>query len=139
MGKSQIAALLVAGLFVLAAGCEMAGGLSDEAQLTAALGQWKAALEAQDIDKMMEPYSDDYEGERGEGKDGVRQFLSGMIDEGALEDIDMDISEAEIEIEGDKATVGPIAYAGDWGEIEMMRILKKEDDGVWRVVGTERY
>ena len=138
MGKSQIAVLLVAGVLVAAAGCEM-GGLSDEAQLTAALGQWKAATEAQDIDKMMEPYSDDYEGENGEGKEGVRQFLSGMIDEGGLEDVDMDISEAEINIEGDKATVGPIIYAGDWGEVEMNRILKKEDDGVWRVVGAEQY
>ena len=138
MGKSQIAVLLVAGVLVVAGGCEM-GGLSDEAQLTAALGQWKAATEAQDIDKMMEPYSEDYEGGRGEGKEGVRQFLSGMKEEGALEDIDMDISEAEIEIEGDEATVGPIIYAGDWGEVEMTRILKKESDGVWRVVGTEQY
>ncbi len=139
MGKSQIAVLLVAGMLVAAAGCEMAGGLSDEAQLTAALGQWKAATEAQDIDKIMEPYSEDYEGGRGEGKEGVRQFLSGMIEEGAMEDIDMDISEAEINIEGDKATVGPIIYAGNWGEIEMKRILKKESDGVWRVVSAERY
>jgi ketosteroid isomerase-like protein len=117
----------------------MAGGLSDEAQLAAALGQWKAATEAQDIDKMMEPYSDDYEGESGEGKEGVREFLSGMKDEGALEDIEVDISEAEIEIEGDNATVGPIIYSGNWGEIEMMRTLKKESDGVWRVVGAEQY
>ncbi|MHC4722351.1 MAG: YybH family protein [Planctomycetota bacterium] len=138
MGKSQIAAMLVAGMLVAAAGCEM-GGLGDEAQLTAALGQWKAATEAQDIDKMMEPYSDDYEGDRGEGKEGVRQFLSGMKDEGALEDIEVDISEAEIEIEGDEATVGPIIYAGNWGEVEITRTLKKESDGVWRVVGTEQY
>lgn len=138
MGKTQIAVLLVVGLFVLAAGCEM-GGLSDEAQLAAALGQWKVTTEAQDIDKMMEPYSDDYEGESGEGKEGVRQFLGGLMDEGALEDIDMDISEAEIKIEGDEATVGPIRYSSDDFDIEMMRMLKKESDGVWRVVGTERY
>jgi len=139
MGKSHVAVLLAAGLLVLAAGCEMTGGLSDEAQLTAALSQWKSALEAQDIDKMIEPYSDDYKGERGEGKEGVRQFLSRMMDEGYLEDVDMDISEAEIKIEGDKATVGPIRYWSDDFDIEMMRTLKKESDGVWRVVGTERY
>ena len=138
MKKSVIMKLGVVVLAaVLISGCQM--GATDEEQLTAALGQWKAAVEAQDLDKMMEPYSDDYEGERGEGKEGVRQFLSGLIDEGALEDIDMDISEAEINIEGDKATVGPILYAGNWGEIEMMRILKKEADGVWRVVGAEQY
>ena len=139
MTKLQIAALLTAGLFVLAAGCEMAGGLSDEAQLTAALGQWKAALEAQDVDKMMAPYSDAYEGQRGEGKEGTRQFLEGMIDQGYLEDIDMDIFGAEIKIESDKATVGPIKYAGNWGEMQTMRTLKKENDGVWRVVGIEQY
>jgi ketosteroid isomerase-like protein len=140
MGKSQIAALLVVGMFVLAAGCEMAGGPSDEAQLTAALGRWKAALEAQDLDKMMEPYSDDYKGGSGEGgREGVRLFLKGMMDEGALEDVEMDISEAEIKIEGDKATVGPIRYSSDEFEIEMMRTLKKESDGVWRVVAAERY
>jgi ketosteroid isomerase-like protein len=137
MGKSLIAVVVVVGL--LASGCEMGGGLSDEAQLTAALGQWKSALEAQDLDKMVEPYSDDYEGESGEGKEGVRQFLKGMMDEGVLEDVEMDISEAEIEIEGDEATVGPIRYSSDDFEIEMMRTLKKESDGVWRVVGTEQY
>jgi ketosteroid isomerase-like protein len=139
MTKLQIAVLLTAGLFVLAAGCEMAGGLSDEAQLTAALGQWKAAIEAQDVDKMMAPYSDAYEGQRGEGKEGVRQFLKGMMDQGYLEDIDMDIENAEITIEGDTATVGPIRYSGNWGEMETMRTLKKESDGVWRVVGVEQY
>jgi ketosteroid isomerase-like protein len=139
MGKSQIATLLVTSLFLLAAGCQMVAGGSDKAQLTAALSQWKAALEAQNLDKMIEPYSDDYEGESGEGKEGVRQFLGGLIDEGVLEDIDMDISEAEITIEGDEATVGPIRYSSDDFEIEMTRTLKKEKDGVWRVVSAERY
>ncbi len=138
MGKSQIVVLLAASLFVLAGGCEM-GGLSDEAQLTAALGQWKVATEEQDIDKMMEPYSEDYEGNNGEGKEGVREFLSGMKEQGALEEIDMDVSEAEVTIDGDTATVGPITYAGDWGEVQMLRNLKKESDGVWRVVGAEQY
>jgi len=137
MGKSQLAVLLAASLLTLVAGCQM--GATDEEQLTAALGQWKVAVEAQDIDKMMELYSDDFEGERGKDKEGVRQVFSMTKDRGALEDVDMDISEAEINIEGDKATVGPILYAGSWGEIEMMRILKKEADGVWRVVGAEQY
>ncbi len=136
MGKSQIAVLLAASL-CLVAGCQM--GASDEEQLTAALGQWKAALEAQDLDKMVEPYSDNYEGEQGEGKEGVREFLEGLMDQGYLEEIEMDISEAEIKIEGDKATVGPIRYSSDDFDIEMMRILKKEADGVWRVVGVEQY
>ncbi|MHC4455700.1 MAG: YybH family protein [Planctomycetota bacterium] len=131
--KAGVVALVVVFLY----GCQM--GPTDQEQLTTALGQWKAALEAQDIDRMMEPYSEDYEGERGRGKEGVREFLSGLMDEGALDNIDMDISEAQIEIEGDKATVGPIIYSGGWGEIEMMRILKKEDDGVWRIVGAEEY
>jgi len=137
MKKSVIMKLGVVFAAVLISGCQM--GATDEEQLTAALGQWKVATEAQDLDKMMEPYSDDYEGESGEGKEGVRQFLSGMIDEGVLEDVDMDISEAEINIEGDKATVGPIYYSGSWGEVGMIRILKKEADGVWRVVGAEQY
>ena len=137
MKKSVIMKLGVVFAAVLISWCQM--GATDEEQLTAALGQWKVATEAQDLDKMMEPYSDDYEGESGEGKEGVRQFLSGMIDEGVLEDVDMDISEAEINIEGDKATVGPIYYSGGWGEVGMIRILKKEADGVWRVVGAEQY
>jgi len=138
MKKSVIMKL---GVGVLAAalisGCQT--GATDEEQLTAALGQWKAAIEVQDLDKMMEPYSDDYEGESGEGKEGVRQFLSGMMDEGALDDIEVNISDAEINIEGDKATVGPIYYSGSWGEVGMIRTLKKEADGVWRVVGAEQY
>jgi ketosteroid isomerase-like protein len=140
VGKSQIAALLVAGVFILATGCEMAGGLSDEAQLTTVLEQWEVATEAQDLDRMMEQYSDDYEDSGGEGgKEGVRQFLTQVMDEGDLEDIDMDIGEAEINIEGDKATVAPIIYTGNWGEVQMTYDFKKESDGVWRVVGSEEY
>jgi ketosteroid isomerase-like protein len=136
MSKSQIAVLLVSGLLLLAAGC---GVPSDVGQLSSSLVQWKAAFEAQDLDKMIEPYSDDYEGEQGEGKEGVREFLEGLKEQGYLEDVDMDISEAEIKIEGDEATVGPIRYSSDDFDIEMMRMLKKENDGVWRVVGAEQY
>ncbi|MHC5059649.1 MAG: YybH family protein [Planctomycetota bacterium] len=139
MGKSQIVILLAAGLFALAAGCQMAAGPSDEAQITAALGQWKAALEAQDLDKIMEPFSEEYQGVHGETKEEERIILEDNISTGLLQDVVMEIEDARITFEGDRATVGPIRCVAPLGEARINRILKKESDGIWRIIGTDLY
>jgi hypothetical protein len=57
-----------------------------------------------------------------------------MKEQGEFENAKMNTDEAEIEIEGGRATVGPIRYTGNWGEVRYIREMKKEEDNVWRVV-----
>lgn len=124
-------------IFVLStimSGC--ATGPSDEEIISNSMTGWKAAFHAKDVDKMMTEYSENYAGENGEGKEAVREFLVYMKNDGAFENAKMNTDEAEIEIEGENATVGPIVYTGNWGEVRYIREMKKEEDNVWRVVSS---
>ena len=121
-------------LSTIMSGC--ATGPSDEEIITNAMVGWKEAFHSKDVDKMMSEYSEDYAGQNGEGKEAVREFLVYMKEQGEFENAKMNTDEAEIEIEGDKATVGPIVYTGNWGEVKYIREMKKEEDDVWRVVSS---
>jgi ketosteroid isomerase-like protein len=126
------AVLAVCVLVMVLGGC--ASGPSETEIISNAMVEWKAAFEAKDVDKMMAEYSEDYRGEEGGGKEDVRDFLEYMKDEGGFDNATMNTDDAEIVIDGDTATVGPIVYTGNWGEMSFSRTLKKEEDNVWRVV-----
>jgi len=136
MKKSLIpklgAGVLVA---VLLCGCQM--GLSDKELVNTTMANWKAALIAQDLDKFMGSYSEDYESDRGFDKEAIRGFMERGIDEGFLDDIKVDIEGAEIAIEGDKAQVTPVVWTGGRGQMTMEFTLQKEGD-TWRIVNSKR-
>jgi len=136
MKKSLIpklgAGVLVA---VLLCGCQM--GSSDEKLISTTMANWKAALMAQELDKFMDSYSEDYESDRGFGKEEIRGFMERGIDEGFLDDIEVDIEGAEIAIEGDKAQVAPVVWTGERGQMTMEFTLQKEGD-TWRIVNSKR-
>ena len=111
---------------------------SSQKQISGLMKEWKAAYQQEDIDKMLASYSDDYEGANGEGKEEVRGFLEQIKDGGYLTGSEMDLDGAKIKVTGNTATVEPIRYAGDWGEMQTTRLLKKENN-VWRVVGSREY
>ena len=135
MGRSRLATALAATMVVaLACGCATFGkGPSDEELIEQTLAGYNAALVAQDIDKMMAAYSDDFEGENGESKDDIREFLSGAKDQGYLEDIEANMDPCEIKIEGGKATVGPVEYSSALGSLTFEFTMKKDPDGMWRI------
>ena len=86
MGRSRIAAALATTMVAaLVCGCAIFGrGLSDEELIQQTLAGYNAAMVAQDIDKMMAAYSEDFEGENGESKDDVREFITGAKDREAV-------------------------------------------------------
>jgi ketosteroid isomerase-like protein len=133
------ACLAVVMLVVLACGCAGSGkGPTDEELITGMLTGWKAALETKDLEKMMAPYSEDFAGEGGAGKPELRQFIQRAIDEGYLDDAKVDLEKAQTTREGETATVGPVALSGSYGTLELDLKLKKEADGAWRIVGSDR-
>ena len=141
--KKSITALTLAILMVLVFGCQesqIAGSekIDHSKNIEKVLVQWHKAFEKQDIDGIMAVYSENYIGQQGEGKAQVRNFIQELIANGTLANSKMDIEKVEIEIDGDIATVAPITYSGDWGQMSIKNTLKKEGP-TWRVTSSAEY
>ncbi len=132
--------ILSLSLVVLAAllvcGCQILGvGPSDEELVSATMADWKAALIAHDLDKLMETYSEDYVSTQGGGKDSVHEFLAGVIEQGYLDNVKVNLEDAQIMIEGDKANIGPVELTSDAGTYVLEYTLHKEE-GIWLILGS---
>ena len=135
MKKSVIMKL---GMVVLAAaligGCQM--GATDEALINTTIGTWKEAVIAQDLDKLMEMYSENYESMEGGDKEATREFMSGVFEQGYMDNAEVDLENAETTIEGDKAEVSGVELILDSGPMMLDLTLQKEK-GTWLIVGLE--
>ncbi len=132
--------ILSLSLVVLAAllvcGCQILGvGPSDEELVSATMADWKAALIAHDLDNLMGTYSENYVSTQGGGKDSVREFLAGAIEQGYLDNVKVNLEDAQITIEGDKANIGPVELTSDAGTYVLEYTLQKEE-GIWLIVGS---
>ena len=132
--------ILSLSLVVLAAllvcGCQILGvGPSDEELVSATMADWKATLIAHDLDKLMETYSEDYVSTQGGGKDSVHEFIAGAIEQGYLDNVKVNLEDAQIMIEGDKANIGPVELTSDAGTYVLEYTLQKEE-GIWLIVGS---
>ena len=116
-------------------GCESTygggGGASDTDMIQSVLDDMMAALQAQDVDKMVSFYSDDFTSDNGD-KAATQEFLAGAKDQGFLEDLEIDISELQIAVDGDSATAEPITLEGAFGELTLGFELQKRG-GSWIV------
>ncbi len=129
-------------LFVLAAflvcGCQTLGvGPSDKELISTTMAEWKAAMVAQDIDKLMAAYSENYVSSRGGGKDSIRELMTRAFDEGFMDSVEVKIEDVQITIEDVKATFGPVEFVSDRGTFTLEYKLQKEN-GAWLIVGSKR-
>ena len=122
----------------LVCGCQTPGvGPSDEELISTTMAEWKTALVAQDIDKLMAAYSENYVSTRGTGKDSIREFMARAFEQSFLDSVEVKIEDAQITIEGDKATYGPVEFVSDRGTFTLEYKLQKEG-GAWLIVGSKR-
>jgi hypothetical protein len=110
---------------------------SDEEMLKNVLSTYVTSLEEANVDKHISVFSKDFVGASGETYEEVAQGLGQILP--TLEDLGMEIStdETEIAIEGNEAEIGPIGFEFSQGSVEMTLFTTKEDDGCWRITGTE--
>jgi len=128
LGASLLAAVLVCGCH------SVGGGPCDEELINCTMAEWKAGLIAQDLDKVMAAYSENYTGTRG-GKDSVREFFTRVFDQGYLDNATVNLEKVEIAIEAEKAEFGPVEVISDRGTFRLEYVLQKEDEA-WLIVGT---
>jgi len=140
MSKSVVTRLImIVAVSLLVYGCQIPIGSmpSDEELIRATMAEWKAAHIDKDIDRIMATISEDFVSFNGGGKDSVREFLEGAFDGGFMDNVKINIEDANVGIEGDKATFGPVEFIGDRGPFVVKYRLQKEDDGRWLIIGAE--
>jgi ketosteroid isomerase-like protein len=140
--------VMLAVLAVVIAGCAAMGGKSDADLVCETMTQMDAAMSTGDVDAVMAFYSEDYEARGREGttmgKEDLREmyerWLPRMAERAAEEGSERrtDMSQAVPQVDGDTATFGPVIRQRGRGPRAMQYNLKKEADGVWRIVGRER-
>ncbi len=141
MKKSMMLQGMVAALaVVLMVGCATTGGssssLSPQEASAQTVAQWADALKAQDIDAIMATFSEDFEHFDWGDKAGATDFMSEAIEMGYLEDIEVDLSEAEYELDEDLVAVYPIEIIGNFGEITLELLFAKGANG-YQIVGMD--
>ena len=133
--RKNILRVTLALMAVSLLGCQA----TQEQNIRTSLFNLQDAYVEQDLDAIMAVYSEDYIGQEGERKGQVREFLEGMMSQGYLDGTRVDLEDIEIEIEGDTATVSPVRYTGNWGQMDFKTVFKKEGS-TWRVItGEEHY
>jgi ketosteroid isomerase-like protein len=126
-------------LVCVTSGCAMLkGGPSDEDMLGELLQTYKTGMEAGNAEAVIALYSENYESRRGGTYEEMVERMERFIPRMAERDIELDIGEAEVQIEGDTARVGPIVSEGRRGTMRRTLICTKEEDGCWRITGSER-
>lgn len=127
--------LMVAMVCGCASLCGSLCGSSPAKQASAAMDAYHAAMKAKDLDKMVGAFSDAYSNSQGSDKSMLSDHFSSMIDQGVYDTIEINTDECTAVADGKKVKLGPVYYSNTGYEYE----LKKDDDGVWRIISSEPY
>ena len=139
MTRSTIAVLTTVCVVVaMVGGCaSMQKGPSDEELVAGVLAGWKAAFDAQDVERIMAAFSEDFLDNEGLGKEPFREMVEAAISQGFFDGVQLAIDGAITMIEGDTANVAQVEFVGGEDIPVLSLVLKKEDDGVWRIVSAD--
>lgn len=136
MMKRGVCMMVACLVLAVVAGCATTAKQSPEDMIKDQLLGWKAAMEAQDVDKIMSSFSDSFKHYDWRDKAGARDFIADAKDMGYLEGVEVLLDDMEIKVEGDKATVYPIDISGAFGSLSMELNLTKEGNA-WLVTGLD--
>lgn len=140
ISKQSLYALVTVVLAVAISGCAgLPKGPSDEELIRESLNTWKTGVESEDVDLMMTVVSEDFVGPEGASKPAFRQYIAALFDNGTLLGAEMIIEGATPVIAGDMATVDNLGLSSSRGAVVIDFDLKKEEDGVWRIVNMQAY
>lgn len=134
-----VSVVLCLALGVMAGCATTAKGPSDEEQLAGIMADWKAAIEAKNIDGIMKPLSEKFSGQNGESKAEMKDFVAGNISEGNLDGAKVDLASSATKINGEEATISNVRLATNAGAMTIEFSFKKEADKVWRIASLSSY
>ena len=94
------------------------------------------ALAAKDIDSMMSVFADDFSFAGGD-KAAIATNLQASAEQGFLDGIDIDLGGVVINVDGTKASAGPVVLERAFGTMSLSFDLEKRD-GVWLVTSQKQ-
>jgi hypothetical protein len=89
-----------------------------------------------DLDAIMAMVSEDYSNSQGATKSALQGLLATASSQGIFTDMKVDMANAEMNIDGDTASVTPVIFNTAVGALTLSYELKKES-GVWMFTSTE--
>jgi len=113
-----------------------AAAADPQAGIMTTVKAWTDGLIAQDIDAAMATFSENFEHYEYGDKAGVKDFIGQAIDMGYLEGLEVELEDAEVELDGGEATVYPIELMGAFGSVTFELVLTQEG-GAWKVTGMD--
>jgi hypothetical protein len=127
--------LLLVGALVV--GCQTAPKKPTDAELINAVVQdCVAAAKAEDIDRLVSHFSDNFKDPQLSNKQAATDFLRGVKDSGVLKGIEIDLSKASTMFSGNTVTVTPVFVNGGFGSTTISFTGAKEN-GVWKIIGMD--
>jgi hypothetical protein len=78
-----------------------------------------------------------YVSTRGTSKDSIREVMTKAFESNFMDNVQINIEDAQVVIEGDKATFGPVVFISDGVTFTREYKLQKEE-GNWLIVGSTR-
>ena len=114
-------------------GCVTTGKAPDDrAQVMAVVRQWKQGLLGNDISRVMPLYSENVTSEFGDRAE-IAKIMTELAQRMVDEDGRIDIENADLVVNGDKASVKPISIGTRKGAVCRSLYLAKKD-GRWTIV-----
>ena len=111
--------------------------MSLESEVLAAMQGHLAARMSDDTEAVRNSYSDDWTDSKGYTKATLQNWHLASTISGAKMQLTIDLRTVEIFVDGAEATVSPVRTDSAKGRISQSHRLKKEADGVWRLVHTQ--
>jgi ketosteroid isomerase-like protein len=106
----------------------------DRSAIADVIRRWAETSAAKDIDRHMELFSEDYHSDILPTKEEMRAYWSMAMEHGLTDEMKIRFDPAEIRIDGDIARTGKVRLKSTTGGYTQTLILKKEGDGVWRII-----
>ncbi len=123
---------------VVAPGCGVRGsGPTDDELVAATVEGWREAMVAGDIDRVMATYSEEFSCFDAPDRGAIRAYLSGLLEQGALEGVEVFVDRAEATREGEVYRVFPVEMVLANGSLTVSRLTLREEDGAWLIVNQE--
>jgi len=107
-------------------------------EVLATLTAYHEAERAEDVERMLAAFSEDFSNSQGTTKPLLRAYFEGLVAEGNLPGLGINMEDCRISVEGDSAAVGPVIYGSLMGGTSYVYRLKREADGIWRIVNSEQ-
>ena len=131
--------LSLTAILLLLAGCASSGGGRDtQALVMETLGVFKEGIESQNVERIMESYSEAFMSPEGAAKADAQEFWANANSQGWLDGAQVNLDNATIAVENGLAVAGPVSLQGPAGGFDL-RINLKEEEGKWLIVSGDQW